>query len=43
LNTEIIPLNIPRGVSAITAKAPALFLPHAKAAARLHKPNCYGD
>lgn len=32
--TEVVPLNIPRGLAAVTDTPPVLFLPHAKAAER---------
>jgi site-specific recombinase XerD len=34
MTTELVPLNIPRGLAAITANAPSVFLPNAKAAER---------
>ncbi|MGO9261253.1 MAG: phage integrase N-terminal SAM-like domain-containing protein [Bryobacteraceae bacterium] len=34
MNTEIIPLNLPRGLAAISAKVPLLFVPNARTAGR---------
>jgi hypothetical protein len=34
VSAEIVPLTIPRGLATISAAAPVLFVPHAKAAER---------
>jgi hypothetical protein len=34
MSSELIPLTVPRSLTAITGIPPALFLPHAKAAER---------
>ena len=34
MNTELVPVNVPRGLAAIAANPPAVFLPNEKAAAR---------
>lgn len=34
MSTELVPYNVPRGLATYSARPPALFLPHAKAAER---------